>query len=431
MSVKFSQIWDNGFLKERPSIGLCFFRLAVAFTVGAHLIPTLLHLDDNYFSTAFKEKNLSFFTPLVLGIVEVSPDWFVIFMTVFFLAGLFCFAVGFFSQVSCVLMTLGCYYFYALNSLHIGTLSFDILLVTLFLMCVTGYHGDFLSVDSLRRGNPLAYQAKRPFFIQRLLQIQIASTFFYTGLSKFTAQGNWLTGNPIYYLLNSHSESVVKHFPLRHFFAQQEHLCYFIGLSILIVELSLPFLLFIRRTRPYAIAYGFLFHLMLLVTLHVPTIFFFLFPPQLLLFIDPEKITEWIDGQRQKNQTAGQDQIIYDGNCGFCVENIRQLKILDCTDKLKTLDYQTSDVTQLDGRLTHEICHSQIHLLTKEGTLYGGFEAFRQLSKKIPLLLGLAPILYFPGMSWLGNKTYRWIAQHRALFHRRSLCKNNRCYLGS
>jgi len=31
--------------------------------------------------------------------------------------------------------------FYALNEFHIGTLSWDILLVTLFLMCVSPYHG--------------------------------------------------------------------------------------------------------------------------------------------------------------------------------------------------------------------------------------------------------------------------------------------------
>ena len=40
-------LWSRLFLEERPSIGLAFFRLAVAFTVGAHIIPTLLRLDDN------------------------------------------------------------------------------------------------------------------------------------------------------------------------------------------------------------------------------------------------------------------------------------------------------------------------------------------------------------------------------------------------
>jgi len=417
------------FLEERPSIGLSFFRLFAAFTVGAHIIPTLLPLQDNYLSTAFKEKNPSFFTPLALGIVEASPDGLVIFMTVFFLVFLFFFAIGLFSQISCILMVLGCYYFYALNSLHIGTLSYDILLVTLFLMCITGYHGDFFSVDSLRRGDPLAYKKKRPFFVQRLLQIQIASTFFYTGLCKFTASGNWLTANPIYYLLNSVPESAVKHFPGRVFFAHQPQLCYFIGIFIILSELSMPFLLFYRRTRYWAIAYGFLFHIMLVATLHVPTIFFFLFPPQLLLFINPEDIVAWIDKKRGQNAAKGREKIIYDGHCHFCVGSIRRVQVLDLTAKLEPVNYQPiEDLSKIDARLTRDLCHSQMQLLTKNGKLYGGFYAFRRMTLILPLLFPLAPVMYFPGMQWIGSFIYNLIAKNRYLLHRKGTCKDNLCF---
>ena len=304
MDVK--SFWRRAFLEERPSVGLCLFRPFVAFTVGAHIIPTLLHLKDNYFQTAFREKNPSFFTIPVLELVDKSPDWLVAALTAAFYVFLSFFALGLFSQISCILMVLCCYYFYALNSMHIGTLSYDILLVTLFLMCVTGYHGDSFSLDALLRKRGKG-PAPRPFFIQRLLQLQIASTYFYTALCKFTASGNWLTGNPIYNLLNSAPGSVVKEFPLRAFFAQHPALCYFTGIAIICSEISLPFLLFIRRTRAVGIAFGFVFHIMLVVTLHVPTIFFFLFPPQLLLFLDPERWVGWI--KKVRRLTFGQDMV--------------------------------------------------------------------------------------------------------------------------
>ena len=290
-----AKIWHHLFLEERPSVSLSLFRFAVAFTVGAHIIPTFLHLQDNYLSTAFKEKNFSFFTPKVVALIDKSPDQLVIGMIIIFSVSLACFALGLFSQFSCIIMTLSCYYFYALNSLHIGTLSYDILLVTLFLMCVTSYHGDSFSLDSILRGDRESHKRKRPFFLQRLLQLQIASTYFYTALCKITAGGNWLKDNPLYYLWNSGPESVVKEFPFRSFFAHRPDLCYFIGLTVMATELSLPFLLFIVRTRLIGIFIGFAFHVLLLVTLHVPTIFFFLFPPQLLLFIDPEKIVSLIE----------------------------------------------------------------------------------------------------------------------------------------
>ena len=193
-------LWHRACLAERPSVSLSLFRCFVALTVGCHMIPNFIPLADNYLSTAFKTRNVSFFPAPLLELVAQSPDWLVHAMVGCFLITWACFAVGLWSQASCIIMTLTCYYFYALNNLHIGTLSFDILLVTLFLMCLTPYHGDSFSLDALRREQCVISERRRPFFIQRLLQLQMSSTYFYTALNKVTAGGNWLTGNPIYCL---------------------------------------------------------------------------------------------------------------------------------------------------------------------------------------------------------------------------------------
>lgn len=423
-------LWHRLFSAERPSLGLAFFRPFVALAVGAHMIPSLLYLDDNYLHTAFKEKNDSFFTPAVPDFAVTSPDWLVYVMVVFFCTFLTLFAIGLFSQLSCIFMVIGCYYFYALNSLHTGTLSFDILLVTLFLMCVTGYHGDFFSVDSIRKGDPFAYRRTRPFFVQRLLQLQLASTCFLTGLSKITIDGNWLTGNPIYYLVNSIPPVVVKSFPFRDFLAASPNLCYALGLGVIAFELALPFLLFIPRTRLYAVFSALFFHILLGMALHVPALFFFLFIPQLSLFINPENIVNAIDKQRVIHQKQGREKLIYDGHCSFCIMSMRKLLVLDPTGIVEPVDYQKiDDLSSLDPRLNKDLCHSQIHLLGTNGKLYGGFYAFRYLSFKLPLLWFFAPLLYFPGMQWIGSPIYNFIARNRYLFHRNATCRNNQCLL--
>lgn len=283
----FLKTWRRLFLKERSSIGLSMFRFFAAFTVGAHVLPTFLHPADHYFSTAYRRLNFSFFTPQAIEWVGRSPDTLVVAMMAVFTVSLAFFAAGFLTQASCIVMTLGCYYFYALNSLHIGTLSFDILLVTLSLLCATGYPGDYFSVDSRLFRGVRENRERRPFFVQRLLQIQIAFTFFYTGLVKCTAGGNWITDKPLYYLFNGPAEGVIKAFPFRDFFANQPRVCYCLGIGVLIWEMLMPLLLFARRTRYATIADGFMFHVLLVVTMHVPTIFFFLFPAQLLLFVPP------------------------------------------------------------------------------------------------------------------------------------------------
>lgn len=411
-------LWHKLFLEERPSVSLSLFRTAVAVTVGAHVIPTLCNLTDNYYATAFKTYNFNFFTPEVVSLVQRSSDGFVLGAAVFFLVVWFFFLIGLFTQISCILMTLACYYFYALNSFHVGTLSWDILLVTLFLMCVTPYPGDYFSIDALRKGDTEAFKRKRPFFLQRLLQMQVAFMFFYTALYKISPAGNWLTDNPIYYLMNEPPAGVTKWFLLRDFIQDKPQLCYGIGLLILAVELLMPFLLFCRKTRLSAIYAGVFFHIMLLLTMDVPAIFFFLFPAQLFLFIDPGHIVRWIEQKRMVNASSARAKLIYDGNCGFCRNSVRQVLVMDLFRVLHIADFQeVQDPAVLHRQLTREKCASQIHLVEPDGTLYGGFEVLRRTCFTLPMLYPMIFVFYFPGAGAVGPPVYRWVAKNRHHFN--------------
>ncbi|MBI4343053.1 MAG: DUF393 domain-containing protein [Candidatus Omnitrophica bacterium] len=394
------------------------------------MLPSFLQMEDNYLSTAFKTQNAWFFPIWILRLVERSPDAVVWAFTGLFVLSLTVFTFGFYSQISCILMTLSCYYFYALNNYHIGTLSFDILLVTLVLMCVTNFHGDFLSFDSLRRGKPNTYKRLRPFFLQRLLQLQVVWTFWGTALSKITAGGNWLTDNPYYHLMRYPSIGVVRHFPLREWLGAHPGVCYGLGVVLLLFELALPCLWFIPRTRAAAVALGIAFQVMLWATLHVPTIFLFLFPPMMLLFIPPEALVEWIDRRQHISAERGRAMLLYDGRCGFCLESVRRLRILDLFGWVDPLDFHTQpDLARLNPVLTPERCRSEMLLLEPNGRLSGGFQAFARMTLRLPLLMWLAPLVHLPGANWVGTRVYRWIAAHRYLLHRNPTCQTNQCAL--
>jgi predicted DCC family thiol-disulfide oxidoreductase YuxK len=422
------RVWERAFLVRRPSVGLSLFRFAVAFTVGAHMIPSFFHMEDNYLSTAFRTKNFNFFPVWAIRAVDASPDWMVWAAAILFLIALAAFTVGWRSQLSCIAMTAGCYYFYALNNYHIGTLSFDILLVTLVLMCVTGYHGDFLSVDSLRRAHPRPYNRLRPFFVQRLLQLQLAWTFWYTALSKMTAGGNWLSDNPYYYLMNYPAIGVVREFPLRGWLAAQPSLCYGLGVALLCFEAAMPFLWFIPRARAFGIALGIAFQLMLWLTLHVPTIFLFLFPPLMLLFLPPERIVGWIEARQARHAEAGRAVLLYDGACGWCVTAVKRLRVLDPFGWLDPLDSQTQpDLTALHPSLTPERCRSELVLVEPNGRVAGGFEALTRIARGLAMLWWAYPLLRVPGMAGLGRRAYAWAARRRMLLHRNPVCAANQC----
>jgi len=405
--------WNILFLEERSSIGLSFFRIFVALTVGLHVMPSFFHMDDNYLSTAFKTFNTSFFPVAFINWVQKSPDGLVVFFVWAFCLTWFCFLIGLFAQLSCILMTACCYYFYALNDFHIGTLSWDILLVTLFLMCITSYHGDYFSVDALRRGDLEAWRKPRPFFIQRLLQLQTASTFFFTGLYKITGDGNWITANPIYYLMNYPSQGVTKHFLLKEWMALHPGFCYATGLVIVATELSMPFLLFYPKTRRAAIVLGLCWHVLLVLTLDVPSIFLFLFPAQLMLFIHPQKITDWVIEHRRINAQSPRGKIIYDGDCGFCRSSVRALQVMDLWGKLEYVPGPKG--------------LSEMRLEFPDGKTYGGFFAFRRLVWMLPMLYPLVIVAYFPGAGCLGPLAYRWIARNRSVFPVHHSCSGGSC----
>ncbi len=427
MPVNCARPWHRLFLEERPSIGLSLFRITIALATGLHVIPTLLQLQDNYLSTACKTINPSFFPLPVLQWVAASPDAVVYAVVALFLVSWCAFLIGLWTQRSAIAMLLSCYYFYALNSLHIGTLSWDILLVTLVLMCVTPYPGDYFSVDSLRRGDPQAYRRTRPYFVQRLLQIQIAAVFFFTGLNKIVAGGNWLRANPIASLVHAGEWGVVKEFWGRAWLAQHAGACYAIGLTVIACELLMPLLLFARRTRRLAIGMGCIFHVLLVLTLHVPTLFFFHFPPQLCLFIDPRELVAWIDRRRAQRRRHG--ILIFDGHCGFCQASVRQVQTVDLWGYVRLVDYHThADLRQLHPSLDLATCHGQLHLV-EPGRLSGGFAVFQRLSVRLPLLWPIAPVLHLPGMAWVGGAIYRWVAVHRYLFSTGTICADNHCAL--
>ena len=422
-------LWFRLFLEERPSISLGLFRIAVALTVGFHVLPSFVHLDDNYFATAFKTFNTNFFTIEFIELIQKSPEALIVAIVWIFCVSWFFFLIGLWSQLSCIAMTLACYYFYALNAFHIGTLSWDILLVTLFLMCVTPYHGDYFSFDCLRGSDENAYKRMRPFFLQRLLQIQIGFTYFYTALYKMTPIGNWITDNPIYYLLNYPAEGVTKYFLVRDFLIDKPGWCYWIGISILIIEISMVFLLFWRKTRISAIYLGIFFHILLILTLDVPAIFFFLFPPMLLLLIDPRDIVAWINQKRWRNESAPRSQLVYDGGCQFCRNSVHKLKIMDLFATLAFVDFQSyENPATIHKDLTPEKVHSQLWLIEPHGKLYGGFFVFQRICLTIPMLYPCIVVVYFPGIGVMGPFIYKIIAKNRYLLHFKPACKNNSCF---
>ncbi|MBI4341647.1 MAG: DUF393 domain-containing protein [Candidatus Omnitrophica bacterium] len=180
--------------------------------------------------------------------------------------------------------------------------------------------------------------------------------------------------------------------------------------------------------RPCGITLGIAFQVMLWVTLHVPTIFLFLFPPMMLLFIAPERIVERIEARQQRHAAGDRGLLLYDGNCGFCLESVKRVRVLDVFGWVDPLNFHLQpDLTRLSPALTPQRARSEIILIEPNGRVSGGFEAFQRLTRRLPSLWVLAPLVHLPGAGWIGGRVYRWVAEHRYLLHRNPICVSNQC----
>ena len=96
-----------------------------------------------------------------------------------------------------------------------------------------------------------------------------------------------------------------------------------------------------------------------------------------MLFIHPQKITDWIEARRRINAQSPRPKIIYDGECGFCRSSVRVLQVMDLWGKLEYIPGPKG--------------MSEMRLDSSDGKTYGGFFAFRRLTWMLPMLYPMIP----------------------------------------
>jgi predicted DCC family thiol-disulfide oxidoreductase YuxK len=111
----------------------------------------------------------------------------------------------------------------------------------------------------------------------------------------------------------------------------------------------------------------------------------------------------------------GKARVLYDGACAFCCKSVELAKKLDWLGKLEYVNVR--DKTQpilREPLIAAAPLLEQMHVVPVAGdALYGGYRAVRFMAWRLPLLWPIAPFLYLPGMTWLGQKIYLYIARNR------------------
>jgi predicted DCC family thiol-disulfide oxidoreductase YuxK len=121
------------------------------------------------------------------------------------------------------------------------------------------------------------------------------------------------------------------------------------------------------------------------------------------------------------------DLVIYDGQCNFCSSSVASLRRLDCCgNRLSFISLHDPRVAERYDDLSHQQLMEQMYVVDRSDRRHGGAEAVRYLSRRLPLLWIVAPILHIPGSARLWQWLYRQVARRRYAIAGKS-CENDVC----
>ena len=108
----------------------------------------------------------------------------------------------------------------------------------------------------------------------------------------------------------------------------------------------------------------------------------------------------------------GRPVLIYDGHCKFCRKQVARVHSLD-GDRLSYISLHDPWVTETYPDLTHDQLMEEMVLIEPDGRRYGGAAAFKVLSRKLPPLWILAPVMHIPFSLPVWSWMYRQVARQR------------------
>jgi len=126
------------------------------------------------------------------------------------------------------------------------------------------------------------------------------------------------------------------------------------------------------------------------------------------------------------------DIVIYDGNCKFCIGQVKRLSRWDGGDRLSFISLHDPFVEENYPELDHDELMKQMYVIQRvTGKSHGGARALRYLSRKLPRLWFSMPFLHIPFTLPVWQWLYHQIAKRRYKISNRmdskSDCSDDAC----
>lgn len=121
------------------------------------------------------------------------------------------------------------------------------------------------------------------------------------------------------------------------------------------------------------------------------------------------------------------DVVIFDGHCKFCRAQVERLRRWDGKQRLAFLSLHDPEVARRWPDLTHDQLMAEMFVIRPGGERHRGAGAIRYLSRRLPILWWLAPLLHIPFSLPLWRTLYQQVAQRRYRYGKIDDCESGTC----
>ena len=289
--------WNRFFFEPQPTRVLGAYRIIIGLlTLYSFLLfakdATAFFSDRGVLTVATCDRLQEREWHSVLSWIR-SPAGVKCALAALFLVGV-SFTAGFYTRTSAVLLYVLVTSFHERNPLVMN--SGDSVLRTMLFFFMFAPAGRSFSLDAVRRRRAGLESAPEfePPWAQRMMQIQVAVIYFTTAYAKSRGE-LYHNKSAMYYVFglvdfNVHGIENLMNYPVLY-----SAMTY----AMLFVEISLPFLIWFRASRPYAIGMGILLHLWIMWCMTLP-VFGILMIATYVCFLTDEEFSALTDWTRTK-----------------------------------------------------------------------------------------------------------------------------------
>lgn len=237
----------------------------------------------------------------------------------------------------------------------------------------------------------------------RLIQIQMAVLFFYSGVGKIAGE-DWWNGDAVWIVFTTHEHysKLILDILAAHYWIVNAA-----TYGTILIEVAYPFLIWQHATRPYLLCLALFLHAQFGLLMGL-IYFSFVMMMGHMSFLRPEWLARLGAWWKHK---IGAMEMIYDGRCGFCYRSMAGFLAYDGLQQITVRDFRTNP----SPIVSDERMEKALHLVLPDGRALPGFEAYRYVVPRVPGLWWMIPFFYMPVVSRLiGHPVYNWVAANRS-----------------